>query len=155
MLIKYKQKWPFVALVNFPSMVLINPDIAQSQAINLCLFPTVLNGWIIEQELVRKTYIHTQTRSQVHSRIRTRNPAARVWSPDELEGDVWFWCGQVSCLLLCQGLDYDVWLTEECKQCLSRGVKLNMGKLPSFSFVVVFFFFTPRGVKLNYLLNLF
>lgn len=120
MLIKYKQKWPFVALVNFPSMVLINPDIAQSQAINLCLFPTALNGWIIEQELLRKTYVHIQTRLQVHSRIRNHNPAARVRSSDELEGClVLMWtCENVSCLL--QVLIYDALL-------------LNIAQLRSFS----------------------
>lgn len=130
MLIKYKQKWPFVALVNFPSMVLINPDIAQSQAINLCLFPTALNGWIIEQELLRKTYVHTQTRLQVHSRICSHNPAARVWSSDDIWWHVDMWtCENVSCLLLYQALNYflksvnnvcPIWL-------------LNMGQLTSFS----------------------
>lgn len=93
MLIKYKQKWPFVALVNFPSMVLINPDIAQSQAINLCLFPTALSGWIIEQQTVRETYIHTcaQTGLRVRSHIPVRNPVLGVWSCEEFESDDG-WC---------------------------------------------------------------
>lgn len=134
MLIKYKQKRPFVALVNFPSMVLINPDIAQSQAINLCLFPTALNGWIIEQELERKMYMHTHTNTSAgtfENRIHTILLLIIWWAWDWCL--VLMWTGEtVWCLLQYQALNYGIRLPEECKQCLSQGVRVwlfSMGLL--------------------------
>lgn len=95
-----------------------------------------MNYWTGAGEKDIHTHTNTFAGTFAHTHPQSSRAGLITWWAS---GWCWvlMWTSEtVSCLLLYQGSDYDVWLPEERKQCLSRGVKPNMGKLASLSFIV-------------------